>query len=109
MRAGLAVIVPVVLLVLSGTAPAGDAEWLDDFEAAKAKAEKDGKDLLLDFTGSDWCSWCGKLKEEVFNTEAFQKEAPKHFVLVELDFPRQKKLAEKVKQQNEKLGQLLLS
>jgi thioredoxin-related protein len=80
-----------------------EAEWLNDFEAAKTKAAKDGKDLLLEFTGSDWCPWCIRLKKEVFSTDAFKKEAPKHFVLVELDFPKQTKLPDKLKQQNDKL------
>jgi thioredoxin-related protein len=92
-----------VALGLTALAQAADAEWLDDFDAAKAKAEKDGKDLLVDFTGSDWCGWCVKLKSEVFSQEGFKTEAPKSFVLVELDFPRKKELPAKLKQQNEKL------
>lgn len=91
------------MLALAGTALGADTAWLDDLEAAKAQAVKDGKDLLLNFTGSDWCPWCIKLKKEVFGSEAFKKEGPKYFVLVELDFPRQKAQAEKLKQQNEKL------
>ena len=97
----------LVLLAMFGSAGvsrSADVEWLDDFEAAKSCAAKEGKDLLLDFTGSDWCPWCIKLKKEVFSTDAFKKEAPKYFVLVELDFPQQKKLPEKLKQQNEKLS-----
>jgi thioredoxin-related protein len=81
-----------------------DALWTEDFEAAKAKAEKDGKDMLLDFTGSDWCGWCIKLKQEVFDKEAFKTEAAKHFVLVELDYPQGKEQAEKIKKQNEELS-----
>ena len=62
--------------------------WQTKFEDAKTKAKADKKFLLVDFTGSDWCGWCIKLKQEVFDQEAFQKEAPQRFVLVELDFPR---------------------
>ena len=56
--------------------------WMTDFEAAKEKAKKEGKDLLIDFTGSDWCGWCIKLSKEVFEQEAFKKEAPQSFILV---------------------------
>ena len=77
--------------------------WITDYEAAKKQAAKEGKDILMDFTGSDWCGWCIRLKKEVFNQEAFKKQAPKHFVLLELDFPRAKKLEAKLKAQNEKL------
>lgn len=82
---------------------AADDLWTTDFEAAKAKAKAEKKLLLVDFTGSDWCGWCIKLKKEVFDTELFKKEAPKQFVLVELDFPRGKELPEKVKKQNDEL------
>lgn len=64
--------------------------WIEDFQAALDQAEKDKKDILLDFTGSNWCGWCIKLKKEVFDQKAFKEAAPKHFILVELDFPRGK-------------------
>jgi thioredoxin-related protein len=77
--------------------------WQTDFEAAKAKAKAEKKLLLVDFTGSDWCVWCKKLRSEVFDKEEFQTAAPKKFVLVELDFPAGKKLPDELKAQNEKL------
>ena len=61
---------------------AQEAEWIQNFTDAKAKAKAEKKHLLIDFTGSDWCGWCIKLDEEVFSKEAFKTEAPKHFVLV---------------------------
>jgi len=100
-------IVLVVLLVLGYAFSAGAADklWISDFAAAKAQAKKENKLLLLDFTGSDWCGWCTKLKKEVFSQEQFIKEAPKDFVLVELDFPKKTKQDEKIKQQNQMLSQ----
>ncbi len=32
--------------------------WETDLEAAKARAEKENKTILINFTGSDWCGWC---------------------------------------------------
>ncbi len=98
--------VSMLLLVCATALPVGAAEsiWTSDFEAAKAKAKADKKLLLVDFTGSDWCGWCIRLRNEVFEKEEFIKNAPKQFVLVELDFPRQKELPEKLKLQNEKLA-----
>jgi len=78
--------------------------WQTDFEAAKAKAKAEKKLLLVDFTGSDWCGWCIKLKQEVFDKEAFKTEAPKQFVCVELDFPHNKELSKELKEQNAKLS-----
>jgi thioredoxin-related protein len=93
------------LLAFTSLATAQESQWLQDFAKAKAKAKAENKDLLIDFTGSDWCSWCIKLDEEVFAKEEFQKEAPKHFVLVKLDYPNNKELVtEEIRKQNEELG-----
>ena len=78
---------------------AGDG-WMTDFDEAKKEAEAGKKDLLMDFTGSDWCGWCIRLKEEVFSKEAFKKAAPDHFVMLELDFPKSVEQSESLKTQN---------
>ena len=62
--------------------------WMTDFEQAKAKAQAEGKDLLIDFTGSDWCTWCIRLDNEVFAFQPFYDYTDENFVLVKLDFPR---------------------
>jgi len=85
-------------------AGAADGPWTSDFAAAKARARSEKKLLLVDFTGSDWCVWCKKLHAEVLDKDVFQTEAPKQFVLVELDFPNAKKLPEEVEAQNKKLA-----
>ena len=85
-------------------AQAGGEGWTHDFEAAKKQAAKEGKSLLMDFTGSDWCSWCIKLNEEVFQHDPFKKGVADDFVLVELDYPRDKSnLSEETIAQNEML------
>jgi thiol-disulfide isomerase/thioredoxin len=80
-----------------------DDAWLTDFAAAKAKAKAENKLMLVDFTGSDWCIWCKRLHADVFDKESFKTDAPKQFVLVELDYPREKKLPKELKAQNDKL------
>ncbi len=94
----------LVFFVVGSAGAASDNLWQTDFAAAKAQAVKEKKLLLLDFTGSDWCGWCTKLKQEVFNRELFQKEVIKDFVLVELDFPQKSQLEEKLAQQNKALS-----
>ena len=94
----------VPALILSIAAPTRAAEgWTEDFDKAKETAAKDGKDLLIDFTGSDWCGWCIKLQKEVFTKDGFKSTAPKNFVLVELDFPQQKEQSKELKERNAKL------
>jgi thioredoxin-related protein len=80
-------------------------KWETDFELAKQRAKDEKKDILVDFTGTDWCSWCIKLKKEVFDQPAFQEYAKKNLIMVELDFPRKKVLDEKLKKQNAELAE----
>jgi thioredoxin-related protein len=88
----------------AGTLLAGGEGWVQNFETAKATAAKEKKDLLIDFTGSDWCGWCIKLNEEVFSKDAFRNVVPNDFVLVELDFPQdESKVTPEIKKQNEAL------
>lgn len=85
---------------------AGGEGWSHDFEAAKKQAAAEKKDLLVDFTGSDWCGWCIKLNDEVFKHDEFKNGVKDKFVLVELDFPRDKEKAgvtEEIAKQNEAL------
>ena len=78
--------------------------WLTNFDEAKAKAIKDQKPMLIDFTGSDWCGWCIKLDEEVFSQADFQEFASDSLVLVEIDFPKNKVQSEELKVQNKALA-----
>ena len=64
--------------------------WLVDFEKAKAQAAKEGKSILMEFTGSDWCPPCIQLEKNVLSQEAFKTGAPKNFILLKLDSPRDK-------------------
>jgi protein disulfide-isomerase len=98
--------------VAEKAAPAKDAKadtdvfkWETDMDVAKKRAREEKKDMVLDFTGSDWCSWCHKLSGEVFDTPEFQDYAAKHLIMVEVDFPHQKELPAKEKEQNDKLQQ----
>ena len=99
-------LVPVLLLALfTNAAAAGDVPaWQTDFHAAQARAKAQKKILLVAFTGSDWCPWCKKINAEIFEKEAFLTAAHKRFILVNIDFPHEKKLSDELKQQNEKLA-----
>lgn len=98
--ASAAALTAVVLSIAPSFAADG---WVDDFAKAQKTAAKENRDILMDFTGSDWCSWCIQLHTEVFSKDSFKKEAPKHFVLVEVDYPQDKEQSAALKEQNEKL------
>ena len=80
------------VLVLCGSTLSGRCElqWLTDTKTALEKARQENKAVLLDFTGSDWCGWCMKLKSEVFDQPEFAQFAQANLVLVEVDFPKRK-------------------
>lgn len=94
-------IILAVTLILAQIAIAG--EWLTDLPKAQEQAKKDNKLVLLDFTGSDWCSWCIKFKKEVLETDEFKQYADKNLVLVEVDFPNKKVQSNELKQSNNAL------
>jgi protein disulfide-isomerase len=66
--------------------------WLTDLDEGLKVAKAEKKAVLVDFTGSDWCGWCIRLKKEVFDQKEFAA-VTKDFVLVELDYPRRKSRA----------------
>lgn len=78
------------------------APFIDDLDAARKQAKAEHKDILVDFTGSDWCGWCITLDKEVFHTAEYKKGAPAHFVSVQLDFPQGTKLPAEVDARNKK-------
>lgn len=91
-------------LVTAGPLLAASQGWTSDFEAARKQAAAENKSLLIDFTGSDWCVWCKKLRQEVFEKEPFATRAGEKFVFVELDYPNDKSLVtEAVAAQNASL------
>ncbi len=78
--------------------------WATDYSAALAQAGNEQKLVLLDFTGSDWCTWCMKLDKDVFSKPEFEKFAATNLVLVKLDFPARKALPDTLKTQNHTLA-----
>ena len=93
----------LMTVALTSMAFAAKEGWLDDLEKAKAQAKAESKKILLDFTGSDWCGWCIALDKEVFSKPEFKDYANKNLVLLELDFPRMKRMPPETAKQNEQL------
>ena len=81
--------------------------WEPSFDAAKAKAEQEGKDIVLTFAGSDWCIPCMKLEKAIWSSQDFKDYAKDHFVMYRADFPKRKVNALPREQQevNDKLAE----
>ena len=89
----------LTFLFLATITARAEVTWLTDLEAAKAKGVKENKPVLVDFTGSDWCPPCIQLHKVVFQSAEFAAVASK-YVLVELDYPRNKPQSTEVKAKN---------
>ena len=99
----------VLIISMAITLPAfaeyPPAGWTDSITEGIAQAEREGKMLLLDFTGSDWCVWCKKLDSEVWYTPQFEAWSKDNLVKVFLDFPQNRDLSDEQKLQNQLLQQ----
>ncbi len=75
----------ITMFLMTGVA------WSGDFSAAQKQAAQEHKLILINFSGSDWCGPCIRLRKEILESSTFESYASDHLVLVRADFPRQKK------------------
>ena len=97
----------IVFLFLITTVFGYSQNWNTNFEDVKAKAEKENKNILLVFSGSDWCGPCIKLDKVVWKSADFQAEADKNWVIYKADFPKKKanQLSPELVESNNKLAE----
>jgi protein disulfide-isomerase len=81
--------------------------WYDDYNAAMTAARQTNRPVFVLFTGSDWCGWCIKLREDVLSQPAFQKLASEELILMFVDSPRDFDLPPHIRQAHEMLAQTL--
>ena len=67
------------------------ASWMGNFTEAQKQAKATHKQILINFSGSDWCGPCIRLRKEILESESFEEYAASNLLLVRADFPRQKK------------------
>lgn len=80
--------------------------WLNNLDKAEQLAKNEHKLILLNFSGSDWCIPCMKLRADIFDSDAFMDYAKGNLVLVNADFPRKKKdmLSKEQQKENDALA-----
>jgi protein disulfide-isomerase len=84
---------------------ATSTHWLTNFDEAVKQARATSKPLVILFTGSDWCTWCNKLEQEVLDSPEFANVAGNKFVFLKLDFPRRSFQDPQLKAMNNSLQQ----
>lgn len=78
----------VTLLAALAASPSpatGDDGWLHEFDEALAAAKNHGKDILIDFSGTDWCGPCKRLWSQTLSQREFVELANRYFVLLDID------------------------
>ncbi len=93
---------PKVHTRIEGTGKSTPPGWMDDFYKAQEVAKRDGKWMLVVFSGSDWCGFCRVLEEKVLSTVRFQDALKAGYVLVFIDSPHDKTLLSEVCQRQNK-------
>ena len=80
--------------------------WFYNIETAKEIAQQENKNIIIIFSGSDWCRSCMKLNENIIESKAFIERTASKFVFLKADFPQRtnKMLLEQIKL-NEKLAE----
>jgi thioredoxin-related protein len=97
----------IFVLFLLTTSLGYSQKWNTNFEDVKIKAEKENKNILLVFSGSDWCGPCIKLDKTVWKSIEFQAEADKNWIIYKADFPKKKanQLSAEMIESNNKLAE----
>jgi thioredoxin-related protein len=85
---------------------AGFNKWQPDFSTACKIAKEKNQLILLNFSGSDWCIPCIRMRKQIFGDEEFLHMADTTLVMYNADFPRNKKnaLDKDLQEQNESLA-----
>jgi thioredoxin-related protein len=65
-------------------------DWQTDLEAAKKLATDQDKNIIIVFSGSDWCAPCIKLDKNIWQSDAFKNQSANDWILLKADFPRKK-------------------
>lgn len=83
-------------------------DWNNNLNEALQKAQTSNKNVLLIFSGSDWCAPCIKLDKTVWQSDTFKNHALENWELYKADFPRKKanKLSEEQVKYNRELAEI---
>lgn len=97
----------ITVLVLAITSFGFAQDWNYNFEEAKTLAKEQNKDIVIIFSGSDWCAPCIKLDKNIWQSDAFKKESADKWILVKANFPRKKanQLSEEQEAHNRSLAE----
>ncbi|MFK7810999.1 MAG: thioredoxin family protein [Maribacter sp.] len=82
-------IFPLFMSAQADKASIADSQWLTNYDTAIQFAEQNNKNVLIYFTGSDWCPPCKMLKTDLFDSTEFAALS-QSYVLLYIDIPMNK-------------------
>lgn len=94
----------LLLILSSATYAQAQAQLHQNPEEAFSQAQRSGKEVLLIFSGSDWCIPCIQFNKKILADSSFQRFAQEKLVLLEADFPQRKRIPATLKTQYESLA-----
>lgn len=80
----------VVIICFLVTSIVSAQDWKTSLDDAKTEAAKETKNIILVFSGSDWCAPCIKLDRSIWQSDAFKKASSENWILLKADFPKKK-------------------
>lgn len=79
------------------------AQGVATFDIFKEAGESK-KNILLVFSGSDWCAPCMRIERDILSKPEFLDYANKNLLVYKADFPQRKRLTSDVRERNAKLA-----
>jgi thioredoxin-related protein len=99
----------IATLATSLMAYGADLQTADTMEEALALAKEKHGYVMMNFTGTDWCTACIHLKEKILTTDAFAEAYGDILVMTSVDFPRLPELRAKISQEEAARREALLN
>ncbi|WP_339834502.1 thioredoxin family protein [uncultured Flavobacterium sp.] len=98
----------VIIICLLVTSFVSAQDWKTSLDDAKTEAKKETKNIILVFSGSDWCAPCIKLDRSIWQSDAFKKASAENWILLKADFPKKKAnaLSEEQTKINQELAEI---
>ena len=80
-----------LFISVSSFAQSDDLKWFTNLEEAQTFSKENNTQILMVFSGSDWCKPCIQFKKDILESQEFISEMKNKVVVLYLDFPARKK------------------
>ncbi len=93
----------MAILLFQSSGANAEGVWHESYNDAVAEAKKEGKNVLIVFTGTDWIEMCQIFYDSVLSQDDFTSVAGKEFALLKLEYAKDNIAKKEVALQNQLL------